>query len=123
MLFFTVTLGDSTAPNEGRIDILHNETWGSFCANSWTLGAGQVACRELGFPGILGNINNHIEPPRENNARFKDISCDGSEPSLLSCHHALSTNHSCSPVGVVCEPGNVILYFMILVDCHNSRLA
>ena len=105
---FSVTLRDSSAFNEGRVDIFRNGAWGTCCSKEWNTRAGHVTCRELGFSGLLDTVNNYIKPFKELKVRYNDISCEGSESSLLSCRHSVWINQSCSPdnpVGLVCEPG------------------
>ena len=38
-----------TSPTAGRLEILHNGIWGTFCDNGWTAKNAQVACQQLGF--------------------------------------------------------------------------
>ena len=44
-----IRLVDGTAPNNGRVEVCFDRTWGSVCDNSWGTKDARVVCRQLGY--------------------------------------------------------------------------
>ena len=73
--------------SEGRVEIFHNNTWGTVCDDFWDINDARVICRQLGYPDAI------IAP---GSARFgtgsgqiwlDDVNCQGNETSILYCGH------------------------------------
>ncbi len=102
-----------TGRNNGRVEVLHNNIWGTVCddyletvssANGLTFSA--VACRQLGFSAgatlLSGAVPDGVDP-----IVLDDVMCLGTEAALLSCPANPFGMHNCGhyeDVGVSCTP-------------------
>ena len=97
-------VGDST-PAEGRVEVLHNGTWGTVCDNGWDLVDATVVCRSLGYSrasnatccGEFGQGSGEIF--------LNGVQCSGAEFSLYECQHDGIGVHDCThehDAGVIC---------------------
>ena len=120
--------GNSDGVSGGRLEVFFNGEWGTVCDDLFNTINADVACRQLGFsrsthfnnvgglgydPFTVGNSNDiFIYPPSrfqqgqsQQSIFLDDLSCNGSESSLISCLHSGIGNHNCDhieDVGLVC---------------------
>lgn len=106
----SVRLVGGSNDNEGRVEVLFGDSWGTVCDDSWDLLDAQVVCRQLGFnhavEAVITTSGGH--------PRFKegsgmiwmdDTSCHGNESALTDCEFSGWGNHTCDhseDAGVVC---------------------
>ena len=99
-----VRLVGGSTPNEGRVEVYYNGTWGTVCDGSWSRTDGNVVCRMLGYPGAVSTSRGgHFGAGR---IWLDGVNCSGSENSLLNCSHNGWGDHDCDhskDVGVVCR--------------------
>ncbi|KAL5022242.1 hypothetical protein ScPMuIL_001397 [Solemya velum] len=93
--------------HEGRIEILHDNQYGTICNNKFDEAAARVACRMLGFDpngGVkLYNSTKFGEGKEE--IWLDQVSCDGSERRIEDCEHGPWGEHHCEhdqDVGLAC---------------------
>lgn len=87
------------------MEVLHNNEWGTVCADYWDITDANVVCRQLGFgratfapgPGAFGEGSGPI--------LYDDLECSGTELRLVDCPHAGTGVHDCvhaDDAGAVC---------------------
>ena len=96
-------------PTSGRLEICYNNAWGTVCNSGWESHAGQLACRQLGFPQfgksfVLSKINYKV--------------------CVLTLAHNISPSASfispSSPFFAGYGTGPIFLYY---IDCYGSESA
>uniref|UniRef100_A0A3Q3CPF4 SRCR domain-containing protein n=1 Tax=Haplochromis burtoni TaxID=8153 RepID=A0A3Q3CPF4_HAPBU len=98
--------GSGSTRCSGRVEIYHNNSWGTVCDDGWDLNDSQVVCRQL-------NCGTALQAPRS--ARFgagtgqiwlDNVACSGNESSLTECQHSGFGSNSCGhgqDAGVICS--------------------
>ena len=78
----------------GRVEIYHDNEWGTICADFWDLNDATVVCRELGFPTALRAFN--MSGKGDNSSIWLDnVRCEGIEASLTDCASNGWGTHNC----------------------------
>ncbi|CAH2985030.1 unnamed protein product [Chilo suppressalis] len=81
----SLRLEGSKTPNEGRVEIYHNGTWGSICADGWTLYEASVICRHL----ALGFAQQALQTDYFGTSKvvMSGVECSANESNLFLCAH------------------------------------
>ncbi|XP_077981230.1 scavenger receptor cysteine-rich domain-containing protein DMBT1-like isoform X2 [Glandiceps talaboti] len=89
---------------EGRVEIFHNDEWGTICDDSFDEKDAQVVCRQLGYSG--GAVHDQAYFGEGTNDIWLDeVNCQGQEQRLSNCNHdgwGLSNCEHNEDVGVTC---------------------
>jgi len=119
-----IRLQEGASPLVGRVEVLHNNEWGTVCDDDFNNAACRVVCRQLGYSGGRCLVG---EPTAENGCISKehhftstslpqhiwldDVTCTGEEQSLAECQHKGWNQSNCEhkeDAGCKCETANSI---------------
>ncbi|KAL5509568.1 hypothetical protein EMCRGX_G004959 [Ephydatia muelleri] len=97
--------GTRVGTNEGTIQIFYNNTWGSVCDDSWGYSAALVACRMLGYTGVVQAYSVAYFGQAPGPIWLDNVVCTGEETELANCQHLPWGQNDCSHLedaGVAC---------------------
>ncbi|XP_048576746.1 uncharacterized protein LOC5510655 isoform X3 [Nematostella vectensis] len=97
-----IRLAEGADYRTGRLEVFINGQWGTVCDDLWDMQDTQVACKHLGF---LGAIRYYRHASGRGPVWLDDVTCKGSEQSLLECSHRGIGSHNCGrrrDVGIEC---------------------
>ena len=104
---FLVRLIGGANNAEGRVEILHDGSWGTVCSDSWDLKDAEVVCRMLGFDGALGAPLGARFGKGSGSIFLDKVQCQGTETDIERCDHDGIGVHNCShneDASVICIP-------------------
>ena len=110
--------GQGILASKGRVEVLHNGTWGTVCDNDWDLRDANVVCRQLGFPGAVAANKAAAFGRGEGQIWMNDVRCTGNENNLMECRHSRWGTRYCShseDAGVKCTTGDK-MYILVVVQ-------
>eukprot|EP00057_Strongylocentrotus_purpuratus_P009587 XP_011664061.1 PREDICTED: deleted in malignant brain tumors 1 protein-like [Strongylocentrotus purpuratus] len=80
---------------EGRVEVLHEGSWGTVCDDLWDLDDAKVVCRQLGFDGALAALPQARFGQGSGDIFLDSVQCNGTETSLRYCKHKGIGVHDC----------------------------
>ena len=98
-------VGNGT-PAAGRVEVYHNQQWGTVCDDGFGMTEANVVCRELGYSGA-SRVDTLVASGSDP-IWMDNVGCTGAESSLLLCAHNGWGSHNCGhseDVGVICSLG------------------
>ncbi|NXP03882.1 DMBT1 protein, partial [Thinocorus orbignyianus] len=82
----------------GRVEVLHNGTWGTVCDDGWGSPEGQVVCRQLGCGTVLSVAPGVRYGEGTGQIWLDEVNCTGEERDLSDCRARPWGEHNCHHV-------------------------
>lgn len=83
-------------PSSGRVEILHNDQWGTICDHGWDINEANVVCKQLGFYQASRAFSGAIHDLGSGPIWMDDLACSGKELQLYDCRHRGWGKHNCT---------------------------
>ena len=80
---------------EGRVEIFHDNEWGTVCDDGWDLDDANVVCRQLGYPAAVGAFLFATFGQGTGPIWLDEVQCIGTEANLTECSHDGFGNEDC----------------------------
>nr|XP_042704079.1 scavenger receptor cysteine-rich domain-containing group B protein-like [Chrysemys picta bellii] len=90
----------------GRVEVLHNQLWGTVCDGSWDLSEAEVVCRQLGCGMALSAPRGAHFGQGSDRVWLDEVQCTGAEAALTKCMAKPWGEHGCNhgeDASVVCS--------------------
>ena len=117
-----VRLASGPNPDEGRVEIYWNNTWGNIYSSVWAYEYAKIICQQLNYKYTLSAVQEGYYKGDDVPGHTRDVYCLGNETKLAECQITFwpsNANHRDSPRGVRCsnyEPSQgIVRYYHVTV--------
>ncbi|XP_072181515.1 CD5 antigen-like [Diadema setosum] len=101
---YDVRLVGGTSPQAGRVEIFHENSWGTICDNTWSSTEAEVVCDQLGYDDV--DVALEYFGPGDGAIHVSSLSCYGYESSVENCLNVNFGSTGCDhteDVGIRCQ--------------------
>ena len=81
-------------PNEGRVEVFHNEQWGTVCDDGWDVTDAGIVCRQLGYARAQSAPAFAFFGQGVGPIWYTNVACIGSESNLTECPSTMFGEHN-----------------------------
>ncbi|NWU08712.1 C163A protein, partial [Cephalopterus ornatus] len=99
-------LSNGTGPCSGRVEVKHEERWGTVCDGDWTIEDAEVVCKQLHCGSAVQALNRAPFGEGTGPTWLYRVDCRGDESALWNCTHTGWGSFTCPhyfDTGVICS--------------------
>ncbi|XP_030309222.1 scavenger receptor cysteine-rich type 1 protein M130 [Calypte anna] len=99
-------LSNGTGPCSGRVEVKHEEQWGTVCDGDWTIEDAEVVCKQLQCGSAVQALNRAPFGEGTGPTWLYRVDCHGDESALWNCSHLGWASFTCPhyfDTGVICS--------------------
>ncbi|XP_061862488.1 antigen WC1.1 isoform X5 [Colius striatus] len=99
-------LSNGTGPCSGRVEVKHEEQWGTVCDGDWTIEDAEVVCKQLQCGSAVKALNRAPFGEGSGPTWLYRLDCRGDESALWNCSHSGWGAFNCPhyfDTGVICS--------------------
>ena len=108
--------------SEGRVEVCHNQQWGTICRDNWGDNNTRVVCDQLGYNGEYGyTIPYYSFGSTSNPIVYNDVDCVRDETNIASCSKSTDTTGCSHSTDIAvrcfckCNTHHIYIYIYIYI--------
>lgn len=118
-----IRLADGDVPNAGRLEIYHDNSWGSVCRDEFDDIDGTVACQQLGYTRLREYYWGNQTSRGTGMIWLDDINCSSFHVRLSQCQSrrwgVTNCTHS-DDISLVCEGKSIFIIVVVVFASHTN---